>query len=235
MVRQLVGRMLLAAAAVLGTSASIAQSPADSEALSTVLACADVDREILRLECYDEAAADLRSRAGSASGVTSTEPAASSAPAPGAAPGRAADDGGRATVVDRPASAADSAAVADGGASARADGDSGSRTAPRPDATIEVEGGASSPAAASAARDDRGAREEQDRDRRVTIVDVRTAIPGRAVFITSDDEAFVQTSGRLRLYLPDVPFPATVRSGAVGGMFLTPEGTRRSIRVSERD
>src|SRR5690606_27650911 len=86
----------------------------------------------------------------------------------------------------------------------------------------------------AAASDDPDA-DDASGDRQVTIVEVRTPIPGRAVFVTSDGDEFVQTSGRLRLFLPDVPFQASLRSGAVGGLFLTPEGTRRSIRISERD
>lgn len=185
MITHPVRRALLAAAALLGPSVALAQSAADSDALSAVLACADTEREILRLECYDEAVAALRGRAESTRGASSTGRASSGAPAP--------------------------------------------------DATIEVEGGARSSSAARAANDDRDAGDDEDRDRQVTVVTVRTAIPGRAVFVTADGEEFVQTSGRLRLYLPEVPFVANVRSGAVGGMFLTPESTRRSIRISERD
>lgn len=69
----------------------------------------------------------------------------------------------------------------------------------------------------------------------VTIVRVLTNIPGRAVFITSDGAELVQTSGSTRLYLPDVPFEATLRRGAVGGLFLVPAESRAGIRVSLRN
>lgn len=77
--------------------------------------------------------------------------------------------------------------------------------------------------------------QEGPREQQVTIVEVRTTIPGRAVFVTSDGAELVQTSGAARLYLPDVPFEATVRRGAVGGLFLLPEGSRAGIRVSLRN
>lgn len=77
--------------------------------------------------------------------------------------------------------------------------------------------------------------EEGPREERVTIVEVRTTIPGRAVFVTSDGVELVHTSGASRLFLPDVPFEATVRRGAVGGLFLLPEGSRAGIRVSLRN
>ncbi len=72
-------------------------------------------------------------------------------------------------------------------------------------------------------------------ERIVTIVEVRTNVPGRAVFITSEGAELVQTSGSSRPYLPDVPFEATLRPGAIGGTFLVPADTRGGIRVSERN
>lgn len=72
-------------------------------------------------------------------------------------------------------------------------------------------------------------------ERQVTIVEARTNVPGRAVFITAEGETFVQTSGRSRLTLPSVPFQAQLRPGAVGSTFLTPEGSRSGIRVTRRN
>ena len=71
--------------------------------------------------------------------------------------------------------------------------------------------------------------------RQVTIVEVRTGVPGRTVFVTSDGAELVQTSGPTRLFLPDVPFEAALRRGAVGGLFLVPGGSRAGIRVSLRN
>lgn len=172
--------------------------PEDSDGLSDILDCADVEREILRLECYDEAVAAIRRSA------DSDVPAASSASPPS---------------ETAPRAAADDAAPP---APAEAPGKLPQRNAQNPQAAVDV-----SPARSSA--------EGDDGERQVTIVEVRTRIPGRAVFVTSAGEEFVQTSGRLRLFLPDVPFQAGLSAGAVGGMFLTPEDTRRSIRIAERD
>jgi len=202
MVTQHVRRGLLIGAALL-CPAALAQSGPDPQSLSAVLACADIEREILRLECYDDAVAALR-RGPAANAASARSQAAAASPA---ARGPAAAPAERAAETDDV------------------------RTPP-PRVVAERE----LPAArgAGAARSSGGA-ESTGGDRQVTIVEVRTQVPGRAVFITSEGEEFVQTSGRLRLFLPEVPFQANLRSGAVGGRFLTPEGTRRSIRISVRD
>lgn len=85
--------------------------------------------------------------------------------------------------------------------------------------------------APTAARND----DPADTERQVTVIETRTNVPGRAVFITAEGETFVQTSGRSRLILPSVPFQAQIRPGAVGSTFLTPEGNRAGIRVTRRD
>lgn len=157
------------AAVLLCPLVALGQPSADSDELSAVLDCAEIEREILRLECYDDAVAALRR--------------------------------GLESDADAPAS--------------------DRRDAQPPEAV------------ADAAPAGRGA--DEDEDRPVTIVEVRTNVPGRAVFVTDEGKEFVQTSGRIRLFLPDVPFQAELRFGAVGGTFLTPEGTRRSIRIAERD
>jgi hypothetical protein len=94
--------------------------------------------------------------------------------------------------------------------------------ASRSDAPPPAERGAASPA------NDGG-------ERQVTIVEVRTTVPGRAVFVTSAGDQYVQTSGRMRLFLPEVPFEARLRPGSVGGMFITPVDSRTSIRVAPRN
>lgn len=194
-------RRLLIGAALLCPAAALAQSGPDPQGLSDVLACADIEREILRLECYDDAVAALRR------GAAARERGAAAAESP----------------VGRRAGArpAEQAASAD------------DLRAPPPSVVVERELPAARGAAGDVARSEGG--DDPGGDRQVTIVEVRTQVPGRAVFVTSAGEEFVQTSGRLRLFLPDVPFQANLRSGAVGGRFLTPEGTRRSIRISARE
>lgn len=201
MVRGNVRGTLLLGAAFLCQDAALAQNDTGSVDLSPLFACADIEREILRLECYDDAVAALRAdRAVRSETRIGVSRAADAAPA--ARSGATSDR--TPTATDRnDASAASPRVVAE-------------RELAAPDTPAD-------------------ARTTNRRDRSVRIVEVRTQIPGRAVFVTSDGEEFVQTSGQLRLYLPEVPFQAEVRSGAIGGMFLTPEGTRRSIRITVRD
>lgn len=184
-------------AALLCPIVAVAQ-PGGSE-LSAVLACADVEREILRLECYDEAVAAIRSTA-----------PLSSARAADAAP--AADTALPSSTSTAENSAAPSAPVV-----------AAERTLPGPalSDTAQQNDGES---------DARG-----DQPRQVTIVEVRTNIPSRAVFITSDGAVFVQTSGQARVFFPEVPFQASIDTGAFGGTFLTADGSRRRIRITARD
>lgn len=201
MVTQHVTRALLIGA-VLGSAAVLAQPGSGGAELSAVLECAAIEREILRLECYDEAVAALRARQ------------AESASARSAAAAR----------VD----------TETGASAARREADAPARenaAAPPVVAERNLQGGA----AVRAERSDAPDAGRDEGERQVTVVEVRTTVPGRAVFVTSDGEEFVQTSGRLNLYLPDVPFQANLRAGAVGGRFLTPEGTRRSIRIAQRN
>ena len=208
MVTQHLKRALLIGTASLGTGTVLAQSGSGSAEVAAVLECAGIEREILRLECYDEAVAALRLRQQSGE-------ARSGGPSP--APSAAARG------------ETETQAGGDSPASAEAP-ESGST--PQVAAERNLQGNAPARAARSGEQD---ADRADDGDREVTVVEVRTSIPGRAVFITSDGEEFVQTSGRLNLFLPDVPFQASLRAGAVGGKFLTPEGTRRSIRITQRD
>lgn len=67
------------------------------------------------------------------------------------------------------------------------------------------------------------------------IVDVRSDVPGRAVFVTESGREFVQTTGGNRLILPEVPFEAELRDGLLGGFFLVPPDNRPAIRVSARE
>lgn len=124
----------------------------------------------------------------------------------------------------------------------RRDGNSAAGTQSSPPPIEEGRGAASEPPAARAPASTRtesargnSNRGADDGERPVTVVEVRATVPGRAVFVTSDGDTYVQTSGPMRLSLPDVPFDAALRSGMVGGVFLQPDGTRLRIRVSARD
>lgn len=204
MVGQHVRGALLLGAALLCGDATLAQDDTASADLSALFACTGIEREILRLECYDDAVAALRADRATREGNRAAS--------------RAADDAPGRTNAARGLSQAAEAETA--------------VAPPRIVAERELD---APPGTRANSRTDDNARANDDGERMVRIVEVRTQIPGRAVFVTSEGEEFVQTSGQLRLYLPQVPFQAEVRSGAIGGMFLTPEGMRRSIRITQRD
>lgn len=95
-----------------------------------------------------------------------------------------------------------------------------------PAATVAPATATAAPAPAAAAAAGAGAR-------KVTIVEVHTLVRGKWVFVAADGREFVQTSTSSRVRLPDVPFDATLESGAFGSTFLAPEDGPR-VRVSER-
>jgi len=64
----------------------------------------------------------------------------------------------------------------------------------------------------------------------IVVVSVR-APPGRgATFTTETGETWVQSDSRQNA-LPDVPFDAEIKPGAMNSRFLVPKGTGRAIRV----
>jgi hypothetical protein len=65
----------------------------------------------------------------------------------------------------------------------------------------------------------------------VVIVGVR-ALPGRETTFTAEDGAsWVQTDSQRIVGLPDTPFDAELKSGAMGSWFLVPKDRARAIRV----
>jgi hypothetical protein len=79
------------------------------------------------------------------------------------------------------------------------------------------------------------AAEENDEDAitALVIVGVR-ALPGRETSFTAEDgTVWVQTDSQRVFGLPDPPFDAELRSGAMGSHFLVPGGRGRAIRVRE--
>lgn len=68
----------------------------------------------------------------------------------------------------------------------------------------------------------------------VTVVDVRRNLSGLAVFLTEDNDTWVQISTRDRTY-PETPFTARITGGLMGGRFLTPESGGIAVRVRGPD
>ena len=65
----------------------------------------------------------------------------------------------------------------------------------------------------------------------LVIVGVR-ALPGRDTIFTADDgSSWVQTDSQRIVALPDTPFDAELKSGAMGSYFLVPKDRARAIRV----
>jgi hypothetical protein len=65
----------------------------------------------------------------------------------------------------------------------------------------------------------------------IVIVGVR-ALPGRETTFTAQDGAtWVQTDGQRVVGLPETPFDAELKPGAMGSRFLVPTGRGRAIRV----
>ncbi|HEY3515524.1 MAG TPA: hypothetical protein VGL98_00660 [Gammaproteobacteria bacterium] len=65
----------------------------------------------------------------------------------------------------------------------------------------------------------------------IVVVSVRT-LPGRETsFTTQDGATWVQTDSQRIYGLPDTPFDAELKPGAVGSTFLLPKSSNRAIRV----
>jgi hypothetical protein len=90
---------------------------------------------------------------------------------------------------------------------------------------------AAPPAAAAPAAGSTG---EEEGLAEVLIVAVR-ALPGRnAVFTTESGDVWIQTDSA-RLQMPDTPFRAQIKSGAMGSRFLVPTERGRAVRVRPRE
>jgi hypothetical protein len=67
----------------------------------------------------------------------------------------------------------------------------------------------------------------------IVIVGVR-ALPGRETTFTTDDGvSWVQTDGQRLVGLPEAPFNAELKPGAMGSYFLVPADRGRAIRVRQ--
>lgn len=71
----------------------------------------------------------------------------------------------------------------------------------------------------------------RDRITSIVVVTVRT-LPGReTTFTTADGATWAQTDSQRIYGLPEVPFDAELKPGAVGSTFLVPKTGGRAIRV----
>lgn len=213
-------RKLAFAVALTASPAVLAQSASDG--VSALLqGCAGIEDQNRRLECFDAAARAIERRSDDDTAPRGSTSSAARADARSNAAGAARSSRSVGSAADARAAAPEAR-----GRSAEPRPNEGSGAGDpteRPSVVIDAGGGGGDP--------DRGS----DGEVHVTVVDVNTAIPNRAVFITSDGTQFVQTTGRSRLNLPKVPFQARLREGFSGSRFLVPAGTRGGIRVMERN
>jgi hypothetical protein len=69
----------------------------------------------------------------------------------------------------------------------------------------------------------------------IVIVGVRTLLGRETTFTDEDGTSWVQTDSQRLINLPETPFDAEIRPGAMGSHFLVPSGHARAIRVRPRD
>jgi len=92
----------------------------------------------------------------------------------------------------------------------------------------------STPAAAPAPATTASREPQRDADKApiaIVVVGVRTAQARPTAFTTQDGATWLQTDSQRVAGLPETPFDAELRSGAMGSTFLVPENGARAIRV----
>src|SRR5262245_1270813 len=99
-------------------------------------------------------------------------------------------------------------------------------TAPSASAPAASSAGATSPASAATAT--AAPTQEANKIVPIVVVSVRV-VPGRAaVFTTRDGATWVQNDGQTITGLPDTPFDADLKPGAMGSQFLVPKDFGRA-------
>ena len=194
-----------ALAALLIVAALTAALPSVSARAQGGVPCTAIENDAERLACYDRA---LRAPAPPATPAAQA-PAQAAAPAPAAA----------APATTAPPATAPAARAT---APAAAPSVSAPSTAPAAPATTT----AATPAATG---------EAAEQVASVTIVGVSTPQGRAATFTASDGTTWVQTDSQRVTGLPDTPFAAEIKRGAMSSTFLVPEGRGRAIRVRTAD
>jgi hypothetical protein len=106
---------------------------------------------------------------------------------------------------------------------------------PAPATSTPAAGGPAAAPAATTAAAPAAPREEEQRAVSVTIVSASAPQGRAATFTASDGRTWVQTDSQRVMSLPDTPFTAEIKSGAMSSTFLVPEGRGRAIRVRAAD
>lgn len=90
---------------------------------------------------------------------------------------------------------------------------------------------ARTPPAAPGAQTPTAPREDGDEAIPIVIVGVRTLAGRETTFTAQDGATWVQTDSQRIVGLPETPFEAELKPGAMGSRFLVPMGRGRAIRV----
>jgi len=197
-------------AAALVLAALSAQLPLQPAAAQAAVPCTAIENNEERLACYDRA---LRAASPAPASQAPAVPAAQT-PAAGAPQAPVAQ-----SAAESAAAAPSSAVIAEQTRRERTVRESTAPTAP------------AAPEAAAAGRDD----DDADRVVPIVIVGVR-ALPGRETTFTAEDGGiWVQTDSQRVVGLPETPFDAELRPGAIGSTFLVPKERGRAIRVRSAD
>jgi hypothetical protein len=170
--------------------------------------CTAIENNEERLACYDRA---LRS---ASPAPTSQAPAVPPLQTPGA---------------QTPAGSAPAAQSAAGSAAAPS-ASSSSGIEEQPPRNVSGSTAPTAPAAPEAAA---AGRTDDDEDRVVPIVIVgMRTLPGRETTFTAQDGGiWIQTDSQRVVGLPEPPFEAEIRPGAIGSSFLVPKERGRAVRV----
>jgi hypothetical protein len=194
-----------AGAVVAVVLAALAAGFSALEAAAQSEPCTTIQDDAERLACYDRAlrgAPPAQPAPAPAAQTPASPPAQTTAPAPAAPPPAQ-------TTAPAPAQTA----------------------APAPTSPSQP---APSTAAAPAQQTPASREPQRDADEAtiaIVVVSVR-ALPGReTMFTTQDGATWVQTDSQRIVGLPDTPFDAEIRPGAMSSEFLVPKGGSRAIRV----
>lgn len=187
--------------AALALLAALAVAPSPAATAQTAVPCTAIANDAERLACYDRA-------------LRGAPPPAATPPAQAPAPTRSEPPAARAAA---PATTtAPSAAVAE----------------PRRERRVRESAAPAAPQAPVArSAPTAGASDEQEEIVPIVVVGLRL-LPGReATFAAQDGTSWVQTDSQRIVGLPDTPFDALIKRGAMGSYFLVPADRTRAIRV----
>jgi hypothetical protein len=195
----------LLGSAALALLIAAAALPGQRVAAQAAVPCTAITDDAERLACYDRA---LRGAAPPAATPQAQPPARAAAPSPAPA-AQVPQRNAASTPVAPPASAE-----------------------PRRERSVRESEAPAAPAAAAAPSAPRAARDEPAEEIIPIVIVSTRALPGREMtFVAEDGTSWVQTDSQRITGLPDTPFDAEIKPGAMGSSFLVAKDRPRAIRV----